>query len=119
MRAGRLRHRLNLQESTETRNAHGEAIITWATSYTVWGAVEPLSGSEATKAGQVKIQTQYRVIIRYDSSWGGIDSHWRIQNAGTSPIETYDIFSVIKPEHRSHPNSMIEMLVFKSDRDDE
>ena len=47
MRAGRLRHRLNLQESTETRNAHGEAIITWATSYTVWGAVEPLSGSEA------------------------------------------------------------------------
>jgi len=117
MRAGRLRHRLNLQQQVETKDEYGAAIITWSTTATVWGGVEALYGFEATTADQVSSQLQVRVVIRYDTAWAGIDTTWRVMDANTS--RKYDISSVIQPEQRSRPNTVIEMLCFESKRDDE
>ena len=91
MRAGRLRHRLVLQSKTETRNAYGEAVITWATQATVWGSIEPLSGKEYLAQAQVQSEQLVRIIIRYRS---GITTAYRVKNN----TQTYDIEAVLNDQ---------------------
>jgi len=117
MRAGRLRHRLSLQQQTETQDSFGAAIIAWTTTKTVWGGVEVLSGSENFTADQVQSQLQIRIVIRYASEWADINSTWRVEDVNSG--RKYDISAVIQPEQRSRPNTVIEMLCFESERDDE
>ena len=117
MRAGRLRHRLNLQEQTETQDSLGGAIITWTTTATAWGGVEALSGSEAFVADQVNSSLQVRIVIRYGAAISAIDNTWRVVDANTG--RKYDIKSVVMPEHRSRPNTMIELQCFEGETDDQ
>ncbi len=65
MRAGRLRHRLEIQTVTETLNTYGEPTKTWATDATRWGAIEPLTGRERFQANQVQAETTHTVRMRY------------------------------------------------------
>ena len=117
MRAGRLRHRLRLQTQTETRDSHGGVTITWTTTATVWGAVEALTGWENVTADQVNSALMVRIIIRYGSEWKTINSKWRVQDANS--LRKYEINAVIQPEHRSRPNTVIELMCTESERDDE
>ena len=117
MRAGRLRHRLHLQQQTETQDTLGGAIINWTTTQAAWGAIEALSGSEAFVTDQVNSSLQVRVVVRYSSAISGINSTWRVVDANTG--RKYDIKSVISPEHRSRPNTMIELQCFEGETDDE
>ena len=117
MRAGRLRHRVYLQQQTETQDSLGGAIITWTTTATVWGGIEALFGTEAFTADQVQSSTQVRIIIRYGSVWKSIDTTWRVKDADTS--KCYDITSVIQPEHRSRPDTVIELYSKQGKTDDE
>lgn len=117
MRAARLRHRLQLQQQSESQDSTGGVTVSWTTKATVWGAIEALMGYEHTTADQVQSDTVLRCIIRYDSSWSSLDSTWRVKDANSG--KAYEITSVIQPEHRSRPNTMIEMQLTESDRDDD
>jgi SPP1 family predicted phage head-tail adaptor len=92
MEAGKLRHRLIFQEKAATVNSLGEP-LTWTTSFTVWGSVEPLSGREFFEAKQVQAQVSHRVRIRYRS---GVAPSMRILY-GT---RAFDIQEVIDTEER-------------------
>lgn len=65
MRTGKLRHRLTIQEPTETKNAYGELITSWSTYETVWGSVEPLRGRELWAAREKEARIDVRIRIRY------------------------------------------------------
>lgn len=65
MQAGKLRHLLILQQSTDVTNSRGEAIPTWSDVASVWGEVTPLSGREGLAAQQVYATASHRVRIRY------------------------------------------------------
>jgi len=65
MRAGHLRHTLVIEEATETRDAHGQAVASWSTFATVPGSLEPLSGREVFAASQVQAEVTARARIRY------------------------------------------------------
>jgi SPP1 family predicted phage head-tail adaptor len=65
IRAGALRHTLTIEEATETRDAHGQAVQTWATFASVPGAFEPLTGREVFAAAQVQAEVTARARIRY------------------------------------------------------
>ena len=93
MRAGRLRHRAELQQSTETRDAYGSGILTWTTTTTVWAAIEPLSGKEYFSQSQTQNEAGVRIVIRY---YSGIDETWRLVSGG----KTYVIESVINENER-------------------
>ena len=73
MRAGQLRHRIELQARSQSRAADGEATETFATYDTVWAAVEPLRGSEAIAAQEQSGRAQYKITIRYNASVALID----------------------------------------------
>lgn len=75
MRAGELRHRLSLQQVTETRNAIGEAVEAWATIATVPGSLTPISGRERFLAAQTQAEATYRARIRWRA---GVTAKMRI-----------------------------------------
>lgn len=117
MRSGRLRHRLQLQQPSRTRDALGGSIAGWSTVATVWGGVEALSATEQFSVGQENYSLQVRIVIRYGSEWSSLNSTWRVKDANTG--RKYAIVSVIQPEHRSRPNTVIEMIAFEDERDDD
>jgi len=46
VRAGELRHAVQIQKPVETQNTYNEAEKTWVTLATVYAAIEPMSGRE-------------------------------------------------------------------------
>jgi SPP1 family predicted phage head-tail adaptor len=67
MQAGKLRHRITIQEPVTARNNYGEAITTWTAVATVWASVEPLSGREFFAAEHVQSEVTHRVRMRWQS----------------------------------------------------
>lgn len=66
MQAGKLRHRVTLQEPVKVQNSTTGAVInTWRDVSTIWAEVSPLSAREfiAAQASQGEIST--RITIRY------------------------------------------------------
>lgn len=65
MRAGELRHPLTIQNRSTTRDDTGQELETWSDVATVWGRVEPLSGSEQKHGAGIEAETTHRVTLRY------------------------------------------------------
>ncbi|MFW6069656.1 MAG: phage head closure protein [bacterium] len=64
MRAGRLRHRIILEDKTEVQDEYGEPDYTWSTLAEVWGAVEPLLGRQFLEARVQGQEVSHRIKIR-------------------------------------------------------
>ena len=62
---GRLRERVTIQRASESRNALGETVLTWATYAERWASVEGVSARESLTAGQSQIDVSHRVRLRY------------------------------------------------------
>jgi len=68
MRAGQLRHRVTIEQVTETQDSYGGVTETWSTLATVWAAIEPITGREKFASGgdvrfaenEVQIRMRYR-----------------------------------------------------------
>lgn len=65
MRAGLLRHRVTIQQRTESQGGTGEVTWTWADLSTVWAAIEPVSEREYFAAAQVQSEAVTRIRMRY------------------------------------------------------
>lgn len=65
MQAGKLRHRLAIQQKSVTRDDHGGEVVSWTAFATVWGEYRPLRGREyeAMRAAQAEITVRF--VIRY------------------------------------------------------
>lgn len=68
MRAGRLRHRVTIQQVTRTRDGFGQPVESWSAFATVWAAVEPLRGREYFAAQQFAAETTHKITLRYLAS---------------------------------------------------
>lgn len=65
MRAGKLRHILEVQRPAENRGEAGSAKPEYTTFATVHAAIEPLRGEEAVEARKVDARVTHRVRLRY------------------------------------------------------
>ena len=101
MRAGQLRHRLELQENTPTRNAVGEEVAVWSTIERFYGSIEPLSGREFLNAQASAAEMSHRIRRRYKA---GITPDHRIRFGE----RLFDINVVINIDERSRE---LEILV--------
>jgi len=67
---GKMRHRIQLQQQTEQRDAIGGAVLEWITYGSCWAAIEPLSGREMLAAQHENSTITTRIRIRYrDDVW--------------------------------------------------
>lgn len=69
MRAGQFRHRLSVQDQSETSDGHDGYLETWTTTRTrIPGQVMPLAGRELERARQIDPRAALEVSFRY---WSG------------------------------------------------
>ena len=94
MRAGWLRHRVEVLAKEASRDSFGAEVITWVTAATVWASVEPLRGREYIEAKQGQVEVSHRVVMR---SFPAVDSSMRLRLDGGRVLE---IESVINPLER-------------------
>lgn len=80
--AGRLRHRLELQQpGPEVRATDGSEHPQWLPYATVWGSVSPLTGRELWQARQSNPDVTHRVVIRFQPGLVLLATH-RIKHRG-------------------------------------
>lgn len=65
IRSGDLTERVTIQDSSQTINALGEAVLSWTDTATVWASVEGVSSREALLAGKQDVSISHRVTLRY------------------------------------------------------
>lgn len=100
MRAGQLRHRLQLQEYVEAKNTFGEATKAWSTFAEVWGAVMPLQGRERFSAQQVTPEVTHQIRIRHRAA---LETKHRIQFGQ----RTFNIESILNRDERNAEQTLL------------
>ena len=65
MRARHLRHKILIEQVTETRDGFGDIVQTWTTYSTRRAEVEPLNGREYFDSKSVQADVTIRFRIRY------------------------------------------------------
>lgn len=75
--AGRLRHRINIQQRQDVQDpASGDSVPTWVTIWeNVPAAIEPLSAREFVASQAVQSQVVARITLRYRE---GLDASMRL-----------------------------------------
>ena len=66
--ASQLRHRIVIEQPTETADGTGGFTTSWTTLTSVWADIQPLtrsSGREQFAEGQLQERTRWRITIRY------------------------------------------------------
>jgi len=94
MRAGKLRHQVNIQSksTSSTPDLFGGPQEIWTdVALNVWASVEPLQGRELVAAQAVNAETTTRITMRYRS---GVIAANRITHDG----KFYNLQSVVDPE---------------------
>jgi SPP1 family predicted phage head-tail adaptor len=79
VRAGRLRHRLEIQKPIEARDAMGGVTITWDNVVERWGSIEPVNAREINEGSKVEERITHRIRMRHHAN---IAPSWRIVNRG-------------------------------------
>tara|TARA_B100000161_G_scaffold87043_1_gene60890 strand:+ start:4402 stop:4725 length:324 start_codon:yes stop_codon:yes gene_type:complete len=70
MAVGGLRHKVDLQKPTNTRDAGGGAVKTFTTLAQLYAQIKPVSGQEKYRQGQVQESVTHHVTVRYRSDIG-------------------------------------------------
>ncbi len=94
MEAGKLKDRIELQAPLKSFSAFNEAIETFTTQTTVWGAIRPLSGTLLMQSLQANSNISGEVEIRYRTD---IQATWRLK-IGQRILK---IVTIINPENRN------------------
>lgn len=87
------RHRVIIEQATESSSANGVVTQTWATYYKCRAAIIPLNGNEYYQSKQVAADVTTRFRLLYCSKSAGITAKMRINWNSTY----FDIESVINP----------------------
>ena len=76
LKAGRMRHRIRIEQSSETQDAAGQPVRTWATflpDYPV--AIDEVKGGEVLRGRQVSAEASIVFVGRW---YAGVDSTMRV-----------------------------------------
>jgi len=100
MRAGRLRHKVLIEQAEKTEDSMGSVTESWSTFATTHMRMVPFSGAERVENMQQKQRTMQRGYIRYIS---GVTTDMRINDGGTY----HRIESVLNVENRNRELELI------------
>jgi SPP1 family predicted phage head-tail adaptor len=89
VRAGTLRHRVNVEHKAETRDAYGGVVTGWTTfAASVPAAILPISGREFFAAEAQQSEVSAKIVMRY---LDGLLPSMRITHDG----QTYNIRAIL------------------------
>ena len=93
MIAGRLRHRVVLQDLVIIQSNSGAAVETWVDRGTISAEIRPLKGEEYFSAQQVNSRVTHRILTRYYQNVNSI-------NRLLFGTRVFKVVSVINPDER-------------------
>jgi SPP1 family predicted phage head-tail adaptor len=67
MKAGRLRHWIQIEKKNKSRDAYGSEIIAWSTDFGTWASVQPLRGTKYFASMQLQSNISHQVTLRYQT----------------------------------------------------
>jgi SPP1 family predicted phage head-tail adaptor len=94
VKIGKLRHRITIEQVTETQDADGSIVEIWSPFAVVQASIEPASGREYLAAQSIQADVTHRIILRFLT---GIVPKMRV-NYGS---RIFDILSVINVGERN------------------
>lgn len=97
MRAGALRHKVTIEQPTNSQDSMGGLTQTWTTYAIRFAEVKPLSGREFFDAQQYAADVNYRIRLRYDDTSKNITPSMRV----SWDSRVFDIESVINRDERN------------------
>lgn len=104
MRAGKLRHRVQVDEPTRTQDASGDEIIDFVPwSHETPADVQPLTGREKLASGGVLGSFDTRIIMRWSSDTARIDQTWRVRFSGI-------VYNIVSAEDLGFRHRTIEIM---------
>lgn len=98
--AGALRHRVTIEQVTETQDTFGATVVTWSPFAVRWSALEPLTGREFFQAQQVNAEVSHTLRCRHIA---GVTPKMRVRLGA----RLFDIAAVRNLEER---NEELELL---------
>jgi SPP1 family predicted phage head-tail adaptor len=94
MNIGKLRHRIAIEQVTETQDTDGAVIETWSVFAVAQASIEPISGREYIAAQSTQAEVTHRIRLRYLS---GVTPKMRV-NCNS---RIFDILSAINVGERN------------------
>jgi SPP1 family predicted phage head-tail adaptor len=98
MRAGKLRHRVTIQQlvaGSPQRRPTGEPDEVWTDLATVWADVRPLRGKSLFEAQQAMSKVNTVIEIRYSTTVASVTAAMRV----SFNSQLFDIEAVVSPEY--------------------
>ena len=95
MRPGLLQYRMEIQTPTSTRDAMGQAVMSWTTSQTRWAGIIPLTSREGFFAKSVRPELSHRITLRW---FAGLEHGHRIK----MDARIFNIASIINVDEGDH-----------------
>ncbi len=93
MNAGRLRHRVTVQQKSVARTSSGAENVTWTNVGTFWARVQPLQGREYMEGRAQASDISTRILLRFQPGTTFTDAM-----RATWDGHTYQVVSVIEPD---------------------
>lgn len=95
MRAGKRLHRVWVDEPVPTQDPSGDLVEAWVARGQMRCSIEPVSGREALRAGQVLAEMDTRITALWSLFTSQIKANWRFrfERNGTDPI----IYNIARP----------------------
>lgn len=102
MRSGGMRHRVTIQEVTESRDSYGETTESWGTFAVRWASIEPIAGREYFQAKQENSEVDVRIRMRWDEEVADINTKMRVvYSLPTGDERIFDIEAVLNLRERN------------------
>ena len=102
MQAGKLRHLVDIQTNSTTRDTTGQPVASWSDTSTDQRAfIRPLRGNELMIARQVTPQVTHEITMRNPA----LTHDQRLQEAGGT--RTFNILSIINVNERDHEKRIL------------
>lgn len=102
MRAGQLRHEIQVQYPVIVQGPSGEEVVTWGAFGTLRAEITPLNGREALVANQPLSELDTVMLIRWSPNNDQITTKWRI-------IHDRIIYDIKNVAHVKLAQRMIEL----------
>ncbi len=107
--AGRLRHRIRVEQQVQVKNSFGESSIEWEAIGTFWAEIRPMSSREMLIAQQTQSRVDTVIVMRYNraitASMRGVHSELSLAGVVLEPPTIYNFSAPIRD-----PDSGVEWM---------
>ena len=64
LKAGQLRNKVTVQANTDSRDAFGGVVNSWATRFSAFASINPTSGNERLGSDKITAERSYEIVMR-------------------------------------------------------